>query len=210
MIRWTSAVALLCIVWASTASAQATGAPRINRQYWQHCWALQFGVSGAALQNFDGLGISLRRHFGQGSALRLGVSLGPFEFNESQSEQGPYVRSDEGSFQSGGFELEYLGYLGPHSNVTPFLSFGAGTGATRREVEDRLYARSWNVSLSAGFGVEWFVHQRVGVSGEYTASAQYVDQFQDVYFNSAPPQHMSTQTLLFGNSKVRMGVAVSL
>ncbi len=33
----------------------------------------------------------------------------------------------------------------------------------------------------AGFGVEWFVHHRVAVSGEYIARLQYTDPFEDYY-----------------------------
>jgi opacity protein-like surface antigen len=210
MMRWIPALAAVAAVWASSAQAQDKPAPHLNRHYWQHCWAVQFAVSNASLQSFDGATISLRRHFGQGSALRLGLTMGPVVFNEYQYESGSSQRTQESNNQAAGFELEYIGYLGPGTNVSPHLTIGAGTGVTRSEVEDRFYSRSWNVSLVAGFGVEWFVHHRVAVSGEYTAGLTYSDGFEDYYYGGNPPDHAEHQSLQLGGSKVRMGVAVSL
>lgn len=198
---------LLCV---TPALAQEDETKDSNRAAWQHRWALQFAVTNATLQSFNGATISLRRHFGQGSAMRLGVTLGPVTFAEYATEGPNGNRSEESNGQAAGLELEYIGYLGPKSNVSPHLLIGAGTSVSRAETEDAYYSRWWNASVTAGFGVEWFVHRRVAISGEYVAGMVYSDGYTDSYYNGQYSYRTDVQRLEFGNSKVRMGVAVSL
>jgi len=75
MRRLSIALAALSALWASPVLGQATSAKHSNREEWQQCWALQFAVTNATLQSFDGATLALRRHFGEGSALRLGFTI---------------------------------------------------------------------------------------------------------------------------------------
>jgi hypothetical protein len=142
--------------------------------------------------------------------MRLGLTLGPVTFSEYEREYPSDAQVEEGNRQAAGLDIEYIGYLGPGSNVSPHLLVGAGTTASREEWEGYHYSRYWSASLNAGFGVEWFVHRRVAISGEYIGALEFSDGYSDSYRDGQLESHTSYQHLILGNSRVRMGVAVSL
>jgi opacity protein-like surface antigen len=208
MRRLSIALAALSALWASPVFGQAT-ARHTNREEWEQCWALQFAVTNATLQSFDGATLAVRRHFSEGSALRLGLTVGDISFSEQRTEDTSASTSDKLNQQTLGVDIGYVGYLGMTTNVTPFLLVGAGVAGHRSEFEDDRLLRVWNADFTLAFGVEWFVHRRVAVSGEYAASLFYQHEQTD-NLTSPTPDRTITESVGVGHGRVRMGIAVSL
>ncbi len=147
-------------------------------------WALQFGISNnLTLANFDQAGVALKRHFSPALALRAG-----FRFSRVGSERalepdtlGTRREADAHDVQ---VALDCMWYPRPKTDVGFFMGAGplfrlgsADSRSTPPTGQANTQESSiWSVGGNAFLGVEWFVHQNLGIHAEYGVTGIYTSR----------------------------------
>jgi len=163
-------------------------------------WSLQFQVnSNFTLSSFQGTIFSLKRHFSEHDAVRVGLSLSVFTADNDQS--GSLIRADtlysgqtgDRSEDSQGamINAQYLYYPNPLASINFFFGGGPIYQSNSYHTEDNLGTQfasdgslrtttsisdndSWGVGARALAGAEWFAMRSLSLHAEYGLSAVYV------------------------------------
>jgi hypothetical protein len=160
-------------------------------------WSLQFQITDQfGLQPFDGMMVSLKRHWSRRSALRLGVQVsaeGSSSTNSYWQEVADTLLGSNGqdadrSYQKFTVDLSYLRYPWPGSQVNFFWGIGPLVSFSRDDrtetsdyssqgrVDHRSthsYQRTWALGAVGLVGVEWFLSKHFSFHSEYRASISY-------------------------------------
>lgn len=179
-----SAVMLLSPVLTGDARAQkqsANSPPALHTG----AWALQFQIDdNFQLSPFQGAVLSLKHHYSDRSAVRLGlgVSLDSKDFDATASEQDSLLRKEErdDSSQFVRLDLQYIRYTDPASPVKMLLGGGPFASLSNSDHERKLEpssikneSTSWVAGLSGLVGVEWFPASMISLHAEYGIEFYY-------------------------------------
>jgi len=178
---------------AAGAAEEAKAAIRPNSLY-PGSWSLQFQITGEiGLKPFNGMIVSVKRHFSERSALRLGVRL-DFDWNSNATSALTEVAdtvydwqdlTEERDYQQFMIDLSYLRYVKPGSYVNffwgagPLVGFSRSTRTAERTRGENIsstvdeYMRSWSIGALGLVGVEWFLSKSFSFHAEYRASFAY-------------------------------------
>ena len=160
------------------------------------CWALQFQVNqNFSLSSFQGAVLSVKKHYSDDVAIRLGLS---FSTTSSQFDQATRylppsdtIRSSNSS-NSGGFNIrvasQYIYYTEPSAPINLFIGGGPivsysrfshdfewnnTNGGNFSNSKTSSLENAWAVGISGAFGIEWFASEQISLLGEYGISAEY-------------------------------------
>lgn len=173
-------------------------------------WAIQFQIEDdIGLKPFNGMSVSLKRHFTSRSAVRLGATL-TLEFDNSDEDY-TAIQADTVSFSSSRefdtsaqgvrINLLYLRYPTPGKNVNLFWGAGPVVRYSRSEQNRKDTASSsgnervdvatydadlWGVGGMGTLGIEWFATKDVSFHAEYFVTLQYVSQDANLSSESWP------------------------
>lgn len=160
-------------------------------------WSLQFQITEEfGLRPFNGMMVSVKRHWSRHSALRLGLQVATDWGNSTSARSyevaDTLVRNDgqdsDENHENFAIDLSYVRYPWPGSHVNFFWGAGPLVAFSRSEQtyasgyfdearEDhnwrRDYARSWNLGAQGLLGVEWFLSKHFSFHSEYRASITY-------------------------------------
>jgi hypothetical protein len=159
-------------------------------------WALQFQiVENFALTSFDGLMLSVERHWSPRSALRLGVDLGIETSDRDRRSQAAdslhsSLSTEEGNdnSESVALKMQYVSYSNPEGRLHfywaagPSLSYRRGHGELVSKFGDGQSSgtavetgesHDWGTALAGALGIQWFAARGLGLLAEYGASAGY-------------------------------------
>jgi hypothetical protein len=219
---------------AAPAAEEAKEDARPNSLY-PGSWSLQFQIADyVGLEPFNGMIVSVKRHFSERSALRLGFRFdidwndeeasstweGSGDLNDSRES------SQESNYQKITIDLSYLRYVRPGSYVNFF--WGAGplvgfsrtsqTGTNSQENESRetnRYWRSWSVGALGLIGVEWFLQEHFSFHAEYRASFSYGEGYAESHASQTTSSGTLNQQQLeesaswnFESANVILGLSV--
>jgi len=161
-------------------------------------WAIQFKITeNLTLSSFNGVNISLKRHFSANSAVRLSVTLyGNSDKSEDELNDSVEQYPDTDTFANGegkNFYLnvnpQYLFYLHPQNN--PSIYFGLGPFFDYRYIDkndtrlqysaDTLYStetyttdlKEYSIGITAIVGIEIFINDYLSFHSEYSSSGYY-------------------------------------
>ncbi len=160
-------------------------------------WSLQFGVLGDyQLKSYGGLMFSLKRHYSNRSAIRVGLDFRvtskdtDIHRDSEYDDDLCYYRVEDGDgFTAFGVTAQYLFYPSPTKSANLFLGIGPSISYSRNKsdfdswdscTEDSVRDSRWTntYSLHSGIrgtlGFEWFVADNVGLLAEYGARLIYV------------------------------------
>ena len=160
-------------------------------------WAIQFQIEDdIGLKPFNGMIISLKRHFSSHSAFRLGFNL-DLRYDDSDRDNTTtradsliYTNYDNYKSNSESIQLDlmYMNYPNPGAAVNFFWGVGPlvrfsrsnAESESRRSYQDETAfwyredkARSWRVGALGAAGVEWFATKGISFHAEYRATASY-------------------------------------
>ena len=194
----TPAAAVLAVVLVTTAGHAQEQAETVRRNSLEPgAWAIQFQITEEiGLKPFNGMMISLKRHFSEGSALRVGVNLNltyddtDFSKWDAPSDTLHYSSDSTGKQDGQSLELDlmYMGYPNTRAPVNFFWGTGPLVEYSRAHRESKNVATSqtdtfvqwgetdvysWEAGLVAAAGVEWFATQGISFHAEYRARATY-------------------------------------
>jgi hypothetical protein len=183
---------------AAPAAEEAKEDARPNSLY-PGSWSLQFQIAeNISLEPFNGMIFSVKRHFSDRSALRLGFRFdidwndaegsGTRETSTGSNEK--REESEDSDYEKITIDLSYLRYVRPGSYVNFF--WGAGplvsfSRSSRTDVdswpsesrEQNRYSRSWSVGALGLIGVEWFLQEHFSFHAEYRASFSYSEGYTE-------------------------------
>lgn len=162
---------------SSAASADSTHSGRANSLR-GGVWALQFAITDfVSLDEFDG-GVSLKRHFSDRSALRLGVDGGAGS-SSSESELYYEQEADNDSYRVRVSAI-YQRYINPTAEANFYWGVGAIVGyqsSSREAVADSSSryneASTTDVGAQAIAGIEWFATRVISLHAEYSGAVFY-------------------------------------
>ncbi len=201
-------------------------------------WALQFAiVNDFQLKDFQGATISIKRHYSESRAIRLGLALSESSNNYHTSEvfiEEPDYRNesinDQNNDRQGvGVYLQYIMYPTTHSNIHPYWGLGPHLGYSRdktvihnrlidgydptiRETVDDNIQKSWTLGLSSIMGVEWFAGKNISLTAEYGILADYIwskNVSTRIYYPGSQRRTSETKrnSFSFSGTAVKFGLA---
>lgn len=172
-------------------------------------WSIQFQISDEfGLDPFNGMAISLKRHFSEKTALRIGMDLNIESENLEDERLRTYddtltytdARTEENDHQSIEINSLFIYYPSPEKSINLFLGAGPLFRLSRKTGEtdiietpgfERTRISSWSRTIALGVlgvgGVEWFARERISFHAEYRASLKYrmIDYDRtDTYYDS--------------------------
>ncbi len=156
-------------------------------------WSVQFQVGwNLQIQAFEGLAISLKRHFSKKTAVRFGLGLG-FRGTDDDVDVnagGPYYGDTNivqttlnQRYYSVVITGSYLIYPNPDANINLYFGFGPRGRYSYRKDEYSYYNdgeirsyvdKGWSAGINGVFGCEWFPVHYLSFFAEYSAYAQYI------------------------------------
>jgi hypothetical protein len=179
-------------------------------------WALQFSITeNFTVDNFNQFGVSLKRHFTSGSALRGGITLGAHDAHVEASI-GTLMSTVDSDVQSYEFGVGYMWYPNPDATVNVY--FGAGpqflfssddrhneltngeTSSNKRSV--------WGVGVNGFMGVEWFAMESLGIHAEYGFTWNYRSDTLENSTSSESTQKSELTQWSLAFDDVRFGLSV--
>lgn len=172
-------------------------------------WALQFAIgSNFTLHNFDGLSISLKRHFSSKFGLRLGLS-GSYS-NEESEEDTSINTANSKSFI---VNLIALYYLNPKKPFNMYLysgglySYSYGFYRSYENFSDNV---SWNIGLLIGAGAEYFIFKEFSIFAEYSYKFTFgkMERRYDYYFDPYPETVEKRNITDFSSDPAKFGISV--
>jgi hypothetical protein len=209
-------VTLICFA-APAFAAKGSETVRVNSLR-AGSWSLQFRIADDfQLSSFQGATISTKRHFSEGRALRVGISLNGsvtdmeyrtinvaadsaiFESRTDENQQ--YVRLD----------AQYLFYPSPDEKLTVFIGTGPLFELSRSEVSGqgqwRLH-KIWRFGMSAVMGVEWFATKKISFLTEYSSAVTYdIQKSESTYNYNKYKNEDERQSLSFSYNSVKFGLS---
>jgi hypothetical protein len=219
-LRFAAALAFICTLTGQSGAFAETG--EVNEDARQNSlrpgsWSIQFQVDeGISLKTFNGMMISLKRHFSRRSALRVGVGLSFY----GEDEDSDYsvvvddtlaqreVRADDSNGQTIELDALYLLYPKPDASVNLFVGVGPLVRYSRQErtQESQLvqeatqgalkstYYRRWSLGALGAVGVEWFLAEKFSFHAEYKGMLAYnsVRSTQETTYQGVSPSVRST------------------
>ncbi len=176
---------LLILSTVQVYSQDSTYLDKLNGKF-----ALQFQISSNfTLYNFQGTTFSGKYHFGNRSAIRVGVST---QINNSEDDitaselDSFYVHpsySNSFDYQTYSVNLQYLNYLTTMEDVGFFIGAGPYVSyAFSKEDIDTADVFSynssssstlWNLGIDLLAGIEWMFNDKMTISAEYGVRAYY-------------------------------------
>lgn len=161
-------------------------------------WSIQFQIDeGISLKQFDGMMISLKRHFTRRSALRVGIGL-ELSYDDSEEDRIYLIDNDLGynyintmsrNAQTIELDILYCYYPKPGAFVNLYVGGGPLVRYSRQKsdqetkrIEDAgdvhldarmSYSGGWSGGVLGTIGVEWFLVKRFSFHAEYRASVAY-------------------------------------
>lgn len=214
-------ISLLTLFSTQVFSQDSTYLDKLNGKY-----ALQFQISSNfTLSQFQGGTFSGKYHFGNRSAIRVGVST---QINNREDEitaseidtffvHPSYTNSFD--YQAYSVNLQYLNYLTSMESVGFFIGAGPYISyAFSKQVIDTAdvfdYSSSntstlWNLGIELLAGVEWMFNDKMTISAEYGLRAYYLisETAQDVTYLS---QNISSKRKGFNlmYSSIKFGLSI--
>jgi len=142
-------------------------------------WALMFGIdSDFTLEPFEGGSLSLKRHFSDRSAVRVGIDLS-LSSNEN-TVTNTFDRTTTSDAYSFRLEGLYQRYTSPGRTINFYWGAGAFGGYSDRTSEatadstlNRSDTSSYSLGATGALGVEFFAARSIGIHAEYRASVGY-------------------------------------
>ncbi|MBK7367054.1 MAG: hypothetical protein IPJ04_03855 [Candidatus Eisenbacteria bacterium] len=183
--------------------------------------ALEFGIVRAALTDFDGATISLRRQHGEHAVWRLGFELGATRqrIDVVESTPGPIntpalTHTDDFSINA---QLTRLTFPWPERRLRPWAGLALGGGSRREAREEHLPGidissseHGPRVYLATLAGVEYSLSTRIAVHAQYGQGVQYTrrrDAGHVMYYNEQASNGSSSDWQLYSTG-ARFGLAV--
>lgn len=160
-------------------------------------WALQFQIAeNFLLTSFDGLMISLERHWSPRSALRFGVDsdVGSTDQDSRMDAAADSLvssvssRSGSSDSESATLKIDYVSYSNPEGRLHFYWAAGPNVTFSRSHAEqvststrgdwvstfrETTEGHAWGTALAGALGVQWFATRGLGFLAEYGASAGY-------------------------------------
>jgi hypothetical protein len=189
-------LSIIAVMLMLPAALSAEEKMRCRRDLEPGSWSLQFQIADDInLRAFNGMMISVKRHFNERSAIRLGLNLDldsdrriegiAHSYRDTLREGRIYKRDD--SEQSIQLNLFYMRYPNPGGRIKLF--YGAGPlvsfsrrlleyernyyGSGRYDIKESNWERYWAVGLNGILGAEWFATDGISFHAEYRAVAKY-------------------------------------
>jgi hypothetical protein len=200
-------------------------------------WSLQFGVLGDyQLSSFGGLMFSLKRHYSDRSAIRVGLDFRVTSrdtdydrVSEYEDDLCHYGAEDDDCYTAFGVTAQYIFYPSPTKSANLFLGIGPSMSYSKKKsdseywdscTEDSIRDSRWidTYSLRSGIrgtlGFEWFVAENVGLLAQYGARLEYVYTKNESSSGRTTPtsREMSdkriSKEMVFSYDAVRVGLSI--
>ncbi len=183
----------------AAAAAEETKTDARPNSLYPGSWSLQFQITeDIGLKPFNGMIFSVKRHFSERSALRLGFRF-DIDWNDAEgsgtreTSSGPNdtrEESEDSDYEKITIDLSYLRYVRPGSYVNffwgagPLVSFSRSSqteveSLSSESREQNRYSRSWSVGALGLIGVEWFLQEHFSFHAEYRASFSYSEGYTE-------------------------------
>ncbi|MBD3218641.1 MAG: hypothetical protein GF310_10220 [candidate division Zixibacteria bacterium] len=162
----------------------------------EHTWSFQAGISEYfTLRNFDMVSLSVKRHFSNKSALRLGTWINFWARETSQSEiknwDGTNADTEiENRYYFAALSLQYITYLSSGKDVKCYLGIGPRirfeywktTYESKSDALTRLGGDSGEIfaGLQSNLGAEYFFTDNISLIAEYGAILDFWG-YSDLY-----------------------------
>ncbi len=157
-------------------------------------YALQFSVTDfLKFAGYEGSALSLKYHFNDRSALRIGISTefgnstNDLKNKDSQDSLASTTHRDNDSYRFT-INIPYLYYVHPQKSIKLYLGFGPSFSYEYAYSESRQLSlsSSYNTQKSTRYvygilalsGVEWFFHSNMSLSLQYGLRLSYFDKHQ--------------------------------
>ncbi len=228
---------LITVVFCFTVTQEALASNFAKESLRPGSWSLQFGVLGDyQLSSFGGLMFSLKRHYSERSAIRLGLDFRvtskdtDFDRDSGYEDDLCYYRAEDGDgFTAFGVTAQYLFYPSPTKSANLFLGIGPSISYSKKKsdfdswdscTEDSVTDSRWTktYSLHSGIrgalGFEWFVAENVGLLAEYGVRLIYVYSENETRSDRTTSIRREThdkrisREMVFSYDAVRVGLSV--
>jgi opacity protein-like surface antigen len=193
---------LFIILWVGNLTASEVERDSSRNALRPGAWALQFAIQqNFTLGSFAGSTLSLKKHFKQDQAFRLGISLNANDreasFEETVVFGNPREHDEKHDDQHINFQITvmYLRYYRSHNRVTIFLgagplaAYGRSKGNNVLDVStdpmetsirrEETKSVNWSLGIVLAFGVEYFINKTLSLTAEYGSSLLYNDVQSD-------------------------------
>ncbi|MBI5020178.1 MAG: hypothetical protein HZB59_01955 [Ignavibacteriales bacterium] len=218
MTRLTSVITAIIIL-SSQIFAQEDTTARKHSLY-KGMWALQFQIDGLInnirLSDFQGTGISIKKHLTNESAIRLGLSIGT---SISTSDEDNYLsdttlptKTADDHWYSLNIRTQYLHYLTEYSDVKVYLGVGPQINYqwSKREYSSNV---SWTKYYSVAFGMsgavgaEIFITRWISGHVETGASIEYKwEENKSTVYGGI--RETKRKYFIFSPSSVKLGISL--
>ncbi len=193
-------------------------------------WAMQFEIGDKIdLSSFQGTTISIKKHYSDKTAFRLGLTAHVEISNSdgtSSVEDDPTNNSEDNHRSYNlAIVIQRIHYPRPHASANFFWGLGPRAdfhysketyqdnpvdGGAIQSNERKL--TGWSLGLSGVLGVEWFAEPNVSILAEYGSSALYGNGKSTRTFTYVPGVREvyedSSGSFNFESSSVRFGLSV--
>ena len=182
-------------------------------------WSVQFRInSNFTLATFEGSVLSLKKHYSDHSAVRVGVSYQFFDSHDVNAISTPdtaFVADADRITHNVFVDLQYLYYKKPDSKISLYMGAGPSVGYAKnrdtRTVQSEVSyreAKRWSFGVTGILGVEWFPTEGVGIHAEYGVQALFssskyvieVESASQVSNRETDSWRVSGRNVLFGLS----------
>lgn len=220
MIKVFSSIIFILIFYCQSVSGQIPAAEvkdsskniAVDNSLHSGKWALQFAIgSNFTLYNFDGLSISLKRHFSSKFGLRLGLS-GSYYNDETDLDSVSYT-SNTSNKKSVIINLIAFYYLNPNKPFNIYLYSGGLYSYSYEFIKtyDQYYDyERWNTGLLIGAGAEYFIFKEFSIFAEYSYKFTFgeLTSRNDYYFDPYPESVEKRNITDFSSDPAKFGISV--
>ena len=217
MIKFFSSLNFILIIYCQSVSGQMPAAEvndssksnNVENSLHPGSWAIQFAIgSNFTLYNFDGLSISLKRHFSSNFGLRLGIS-GSY-YNDDTDIDTSFYTANSKSFN---VNLIALYYLNPKKPFNIYLYSGGLYSYSyefNRVYEQFSDIKNWNTGLLIGAGAEYFIFKEFSIFAEYNYKFTFgkLERRYDYYFDPYPETVEKRTITDFSSDPAKFGISV--
>lgn len=213
-------ITIAIIILFSQTFAQEDTTSRKNSLY-PGAWALQFQVSGLInniyISDFQGAGISIKKHLTCQSALRLGFSLGTniSTYNDdyfTNDSVYPTQSRDENTFNLS-IRTQYLNYLTNASRLNIYIGFGPQITYVWSKRENDYLGINSTKSNSIAFGLngvagaELFLSNYISVHAEYGSTLEY-SWWKYTHIANDNVHETTKKSFIINPSSVKLGLSL--
>ena len=218
MTRLTSGIIAIIILSSQLFAQEDTTARK--HSLFKGAWALQFQVDGLInnirLSDFQGTGISIKKHITNESAIRLGLSIGTTiataDEDTYSSDTTYQTRTTDDHRYNLTIRTQYLNYITSSSDVKVYLGIGPQINYqwSKRENDwSNNWAKYYSIALglSGAVGAEIFISNYISVHAESGTSVEYRWE-KEKYTVSTGIREIKKKYFIFSPSSVKLGISL--